>query len=424
MKSAKLLLTAIAVTIGFCNSAFGETKLAVLYAFPSQYKEVLEQLASEFHAKHPDISIEYKQPAETYDTGIVQVLRDSLINEAPDVYFNGLNQLRVLTGKNQAVQLDQFVSNKQEWAQLGYTPSTLAVGQVEGKVYGLPFTLAMPILYVNENLLKKAGGSMATFPRDWDAIVELGKKMTDPAEGVVGFVYPHDLSGNWGYQALVNSAGGSMGSADGCTVSFSDEHGKWALEQLQAFRKSGMPDMGWAQGRQAFSAGKLGIYMASNGSVARFEKEAVGKFTVKTAPLPIPAKEGRLPPGGSVAMILAKDPARQKAAFEWVKFVTGPEGQTLMTEYTGYLPGNDLALRDDKYLKGYFDKRPNLNAAILELPFMTGWYNWSGQNSAKIVDVIQNHINDVASGRTTAETTLPKMANEVQKLLPGACPRF
>src|SRR5262245_19369601 len=88
-------------TLGLCNPAAAETTINVLYAFPSNFKELQDRLASEFHRQHPDIDVTFRQPAETYDDGTAQVLRSSLVNDAPDVYFNGLNQIRVLVNQGQ-----------------------------------------------------------------------------------------------------------------------------------------------------------------------------------------------------------------------------------------------------------------------------------------------------------------------------------
>lgn len=398
-----------------------ETPVSVLYAFPSNFKELQEKLAAEFRTLRPDIKISFWNPATTYDEATAQVLRNSLTGQVPDVYFNGLNQIRVLIEQGHATALDAFVSGPAEWSRLGYIPAMTTLGELNGKKYGLPFAVSTPIVYINEDLLKKAGGLVETFPREWAGVVEFGRKITNPAENVIGFIYGHDASGNWLYQALVNSVGGKLGSDDGCKVAFDDADGRWALEMLETFRKSGMPDMGWQQGRQTFAAGKVGIYVESSSAVALMEKNIGGKFTMRTVAFPVPEPDGRLPAGGSLAMILAKDSEKQKAAWEYVKFVTGPTGQTLMANYTGYAPGNQKAIDDPQLLKGYYEQRPTYATGVKQLPIMTGWHNWAGPNSVKVVSVIQDHLNDVVSGRRTAAETMPLMVRDVQKLLP-ACP--
>src|SRR5262249_31327419 len=148
--------------------------------------------------------------------------------------------------------------------------------------------------------------------------------INNPANHTIGFVFAHDASGNWLYQALAKSMGGALASPDGCKVAFDSPAGRWGLEILEKFHKRGMPDIGYVQGRQAFAAGRLGIYVESSSAVALMEQNIAGKFAMRTVPFPIPTSQGRVPSGGAVAMILANDPKKQDAAWEYVKFVTGP----------------------------------------------------------------------------------------------------
>jgi hypothetical protein len=119
---------------------------------------------------------------------------------------------------------------------------------------------------------------------------------------------------------------------------------------------------------------------------------------------------------------LAADKDKQKAAWEYVKFATGPIGQTIMASGTGYAPGNRKATDEPSLLGGYYQARPNLATGVNQLPLMTGWYNWAGPNAVKIVDVIQIHINDVATGRKTAAEAMPRMKRDVDAMLPANCP--
>ena len=52
------------------------------------------------------------------------------------------------------------------------------------------------------------------------------------------------------------------------------------------------------------------------------------KFALKTHTFPdVVANTGRLPAGGNVVMILAKDKAKRDASWEVVKFWTGPRAR-------------------------------------------------------------------------------------------------
>jgi multiple sugar transport system substrate-binding protein len=421
MRKLLLRMTVATLAASAAGYAYADTKIDVLYAVPSNFRDLQNKLAEEFKKLHPEITVKFRTPADTYDNATAEVLRAKLVGDQPDVLFQGLNQIRVLVDQGDAIALDGFVSKPEEWAALGYIPAMASLGEMNGKKYGLPFAISTPIMYVNEDLLAAAGASADQFPQDWESILALGAKISGKGKNAVGFLYGYDTTGNWGFQSLVTSAGGVFGTPNGCKISFDSLEGNWALGMFEAFSKAGMPSMGWAQGRQAFAAGTLGIFVESSATVALMTKNVGDQFKWRTLPYPMKNKDGKLPAGGTVTMILAKDPEKQKAAWEYVKFVTGPVGQTLMANYTGYAPGNKLAIDDPAMLKDYYAQRPNFATGVNQLSKMTGWYSWAGQNSVKIVDVMQNHINDVVAGRTSAKDKMPQLVGDVQKLLPTAC---
>jgi multiple sugar transport system substrate-binding protein len=74
---------------------------------------------------------------------------------------------------------------------------------------------------------------------------------------------------------------------------------------------------------QDFVSGRLGIRSHSTSRLGGVAKQVGKTFDLRTARFPVYAgADSRLPAGGNVAMIFAKDPARQKAASESVKFAT------------------------------------------------------------------------------------------------------
>ena len=61
----------------------------------------------------------------------------------------------------------------------------LELGTFGGKVYGLPFSVSLPVGYYNMDLMKKAGvTSRDQLPKSWDEVVALCGKLRDA--GVIG----------------------------------------------------------------------------------------------------------------------------------------------------------------------------------------------------------------------------------------------
>jgi multiple sugar transport system substrate-binding protein len=178
-----------------------------------------------------------------------------------------------------------------------------------------------------------------------------------------------------------------------------------------------MQNMSYADAVQLFTAGKMAVLSSSTSRLTAIEKQIGGKFRMVTGYFPVYGKNGRVPAGGNVAMMFTKDPERQKAAWEYIKFATGPEGATIMTKGTGYFPANTLPISDPARLKGYYEANPNQYTAVKQQPWLTGWYAFPGENGLKIIDVIKDNLQTVFDKSATPDAALNKMTQDVQALL-------
>ena len=294
------------------------------------------------------------------------------------------------------------------------------IGTASGKVYALPFAISLPIVYVNLDLAKKAGADPANLPTTWDGIIDLAKKIKALGPDINGITYAWDITGNWLWQAPVFARGGTMLNADETKVAFNGPEGQFAIKTLaRLVTEGGMPNLDQPAMRATFAAGKTGIHVTSTSDLNKTTQMIGDKFELKTHIFPdVASPNGRLPAGGNVVMILAKDKAKRDAAWEVVKFWTGPKGAAIMAETTGYMPPNKVT--NDVYLKDFYVKNPNNFTAVSQLPLLTKWYAFPGDNGLKITDVIKDHLNSIVTGARTKEpdAVLADMTADVQKLLP------
>ncbi|MGL3111897.1 extracellular solute-binding protein [Bradyrhizobium sp. BR 1432] len=228
------------------------------------------------------------------------------------------------------------------------------------------------------------------------------------------------MTGNWLWQAPVFARGGTMLNADETKVAFDGPEGQAAIRTLARIVTEGnTPNLDQPASRAAFAAGKTGIHIASTSDLNKITQMIDSKFKLKTIAFPdVIAPKGRLPAGGNVVMITAKDKVKSDASWEVVKFWTGPKGAAIMAETTGYIPPNKLA--NDVYLKDFYVRNPNNYTAVKQLPLLTGWYAFPGENGLKITDVLKDHMNSIFSGARAKDpdAVLADMATDVQKLLP------
>lgn len=413
----KSIAAAALLTCGMAQ-AQQQVEIVVDYAYADVFKEVHEKIAKDFMAKYPQYKVTFRAPTPGYEESAQQSLRQAVTNQLSDVSYQGLNRQRVFVDRGIAVDMTPFIKAEKGWAKMGYDQALLSLGQVNGKQVGIGFSLSTPIVYFNADLVRKAGVNPDQFPTTWDGIVEVAKKAKAANPGTNSMHLDWEITGNWMWQTLVFSNGGSMLSADEKKVAFDGAAGKAAINTLAKAVKDGeMRNISMSAATQDFVSGNLAILSTSTSRLGIITKQVGNKFELRTARMPI-QKNGRLPAGGNVAMMFAKDPAKQKAAWEYIKFATGPLGATAMVKATGYFPANTIPANDPNLLKPFYSQHPNYLTAIKQLPVLTGWYAFPGENGLKITDVIKDHLQTVVSKEIEPEAALADMDKSVQALLP------
>lgn len=170
---------------------------------------------------------------------------------------------------------------------------------------------------------------------------------------------------------------------------------------------------------QSFQAGQMGMFFWTTGGLRSIISGVGDKFELRTTKMPvIDAAKGRLPTGGNAAVMFTRDPARQQAVYKFIKFAAGPFGQSVVVPGTGYVPTNELAPKDDRYLKGFYDKNPLFRAGLSQMDLMIPWYAFPGSNGVKVTQAMVDNIGRVVEQKATPEEALKDMAAEVTRLLP------
>ncbi|WP_283843314.1 extracellular solute-binding protein [Bradyrhizobium hereditatis] len=154
-----------------------QTEIVMQYPYPELFTETHKKISEEFAKVQPNIKVTMRAPYESYEDGTQKVLREAVTNQMPDVSFQGLNRIRVLVDKNIPAQLDDYIAAEKDFDKQGFHQAMFDIGTASGKVYALPFAISLPIVYVNLDLVKQAGGDPANLPKTWDELIVLAKKI-------------------------------------------------------------------------------------------------------------------------------------------------------------------------------------------------------------------------------------------------------
>lgn len=413
----KKTILAAAFALTGVATAQAETSIRLHYAIPTIWAPAIEKLTEAFHAAHPDIRVVVDGPAESYEEGVQRLLRENVAGSTPDVAFVGLNLWRVLEARGLAQELEPFMGDKAAFMAEGYGPA-VRLGEFNGVTYALGASASTLVMYVNVDLVERAGGSMAEFPQDWDGLVDLAARIDALGPTTDGiWLQRHD----WRFQSLLGSYGGRPLTADESDIAFDDEAGFAAAALFNRFsREGGMKSYDTNEARQAFPAGTLGIMLESSSLLNRFVEGAGGRFEMAVLPLPVsaPPEEVYFPTGGSGVVMLTTDAAKQQAAWTFMRFATGPEGAKIIVENTGFAPTNSVVVEDEAYLADFYAANPLVKPAHEQIARFAGpWYAFPGDQGVAVTDLIAAAMVETSDGGADPEATVRALAETMRQRL-------
>lgn len=413
------LTTAIALVL-CAGSAMAEDKVTIEFAYPYShlFDVTYENILPKFYAAHPDIEVKFRATYENYEDANNTILREAVANELPDVTMQGLNRQAILVDKGIAKSLEPFIATETDFAKEGYHQAMLDLGTFNDEVYGLPFSISLPVGYYNMEVMAKAGiTSEDQLPKTWDEVIGTCKKLTEAGVDNPMF-WGWNITGNWFLQAL-------MWSQDTPTVIGNDfnldsPEGLKSLQTMKTlFDGCDMQNIEWKAALSSFSAGEIGMMFWSTSAVGAVER-SMGDFTLVTHEFPGIAASGPmgLPAGGNAAMLTStsEDPAVQAAAWEWLKFITSGEGAAEVARTTGYMPPNQAA--NEIILKDFYAENPAKATAVRQLPLLRDWQAYPGDNGLAATQVIYDGLEGIVTGEYDDMSELQEqLSEEVQDLL-------
>ena len=415
-RRSALALPAAALAAPGIPRAQGAVEITVHYCQPFIFQASYEAITAAFARVEPAIRIAYVT-SPNYPEGAQWLLRQAATNQLPDLSFQGLNLARVFAERRIAQDLMPLILQGGTPVSQGYTDALLALGRFEGYQAGLAYAASTAISYVNADLVRRAGFDPAALPGDWDGHIRMAIALRERAN-VDGMWFAWS---EWMFQTLLLQHNGRMMTPDESDIAFDGPQGLATLRYHERFvAETGMPALNTNSAQQAFAAGRLGAFYWTTAVVRNFIQSVGRNFELRTATLPIVPgiPDGQLATGGACGMLTARDAARREAAWRFLRFATGPEGQALMVKNSGYVPCNQIAIDDPRWLSEFYRDNPLFRPATEQAGKMAPWYAFPGPNGVRITQAITNNLARVIERQATPEVALRDMAAEVRRLLP------
>ncbi|MFM1653538.1 ABC transporter substrate-binding protein [Brevibacillus sp. B_LB10_24] len=384
----------------------------------TQGGKTVEELVKEFNQQSKTTEVVAKFNPDMYK-GLMQNLQaEAAAGKSPAVvqigwaFLNYFSNNFAYTPPQEII--DQYFPEDKTFLHDNFLPNVLGLAKnSKGEQVGIPYSLSTPVLYINRDLLREAGLD-ENGPKTWQEVKEFAKTIKDKT-GKYG-LYVQEPADNWATQSVLESNGARM-ITDG-KATFASEEGIQAYQLLadMVLKDKSAAHLSWDEGVQSFIDGN--IAMAYTTIARRSNIQTNAKFDV--AAIKSPAWEGkpvRLPAGGSMLAITAKDEDQKKAAWEFMKYLYSVESMAKWTEGTGYVPPRKDVAEAENGLKAFLKENQMMNAAVEQMEGVVPWTSFPGDAGLQAEQLLLDVRDQILGGKVSVEEGLKSTEKAINELL-------
>jgi multiple sugar transport system substrate-binding protein len=407
------LIVMLAACSGASNDSANGDVVTITYARGKDVTQGTKKLVDAFMKKHPNIKVNVKQmPADTgqnHDQLVTMLSSKSDeidVIELDVIWPAEFSQAGYLQPLDRYIQKDQFPIDK-------YIKGGIEAGNVNGEQYAIPRFVDAGLLFYRKDLVKIP-------PQTWDELIAQAKQL----KGKNGTKFGYLMQAKQ-YEGLVcnfiefaGSYGGKILDDKGNVVVNSPETIKGLKKMIEITRSDLVPSnistfmeneshTSFVQGESPFMRNWPYVY-----AVAQDKKQSKVVDKIDVAPLPKGDHDSVATLGGWMTGI-SKFSKHKKEAWEFIKFVSSPEGQKIAAQYGGSAP---------TYLPAYDD--PDVQKAsplFANKNFVEGVSKAMPRPISPIYpalsDAMQVELSKAIVGKQSAEDTVKNIETKLKELL-------
>jgi len=283
-------------------------------------RPTVEQLVGEFETAHPGVTVDLVDL--TWADGHDKIAIAFSSGSAPDVVELGSDWVPEFSSTGHLLNItDRVDSVRPEYRM--WEPALY-----KDSVYAFPWILGTRVMFVNRDLMSRAGFDSLYVPANWDQLLKASRAINQKVTGAYGFgsnsaerhrLYKKFLPFLW-------SNGGSVLTANGRHSNLDSPEAMVALEYYLKLCKTGLTD---TQRRleDAFLDDKVGFVISGDWLLKRIENEKQDfNFTTQLIPPPKIGDSSISFAGGEYLAISAQS-AHADLAYALIQYICSPKNQ-------------------------------------------------------------------------------------------------
>jgi multiple sugar transport system substrate-binding protein len=379
------------------------------------WTDTITSLISDFEKENPNITVK-AQPTQGAGTAgsntVGSVQTQMLAGNAPDVAQITFDSLDFAVNELGAQPIEELVGTEAVDAAFGgdnpFHEKAAVLGDWDGVTYGMPYVFSTPVLFYNETAFEAAGLPADTDLSTWAAVKEAAETITAATGKPAITISCSVAGGSWCLQGMFRSNDGRVLSEDRSTIEFGEDAAVGTIEMLRDLYDAGvLANLDSTGQYEAFARGDSAIQLQTSALQATFMGAAeTGGWELKNTVMPAFDDKPVVPTNsGSALFMFSQDPAKQRASWELMKFLTSEHAYEEITTKIGYLPLRDSLTEEGGSLAEWTAANPLVAPNLAQLDNLEPWTSYPGNSYVQVDDILATAVEDsVFYGKDPAAT--------------------
>jgi multiple sugar transport system substrate-binding protein len=394
------------------NKSDGE-KVTIVYAKGQDATKGTEKVIEAFEKEHPNIEVEFREmPSDTGAQHNAYVTALNGKSSEIDVLEIDVIWPAEFAQAGYAMPLDRFLK-KDGIDMESYNEGALSAANFEGRQWAMPKYIDAGMLFYRKDMVEEP-------PETWDELMTKAEEL----QGQEGTKFGYLMQGKQ-YEGLVCNAvefiasyGGAIVNEDGEVVVDSEESIKGLTKMVEIMNSEIVPEnitnFTEPESHTSFIEGESPFIRNWPYQYALANDEEQSKIVDKVGVAPLPEGDAGTAAalGGWMAAISAYS-EHPEEAWEFLKFMTGPEGQKISAIHGGKAPTISSLYEDEEVLEAnpFFKEEGFVNAldSAVSRPVVA--------NYPEISEIIQIEVSKAIAGQSTPEEAAKAMQSKIESAM-------
>lgn len=305
-----------------------------------KFDPYFQTIFDNYKKDHPNVTINWTDLP--YDALQSKLLSSIASGNAPDVVNLNTETALQMAGKDALLNLDKEITADQKAVYFG---GLYKAASDKNGVYALPWYTGAPVLFMNKDLIAKAGLDVNNPPKTQEEMMAWGKQIKEKT-GKYGYTMGSDAS------AFVGE-GIPLLSDDKKTASFNTAEAVAFLTKNADLFKTGVvpkEKMNFDKEVQYFAGGNSAM-MTSGTTLLNRLKTTGPNVYANTVVAPAPTGKAKVTFAGTMNMAVPKATKNKKEAIDFALFVTNAQNQLEFSKAANTLPSTKDSLKDEFFKK-------------------------------------------------------------------------